>query len=58
MTKSIACADAGMDCSWTATAETEDEIMTKVGEHAKETHPDMEVTPELAAKVKSLIKDI
>ncbi len=34
MTKSISCADAGKDCGWSATAETEEELMNKVAEHA------------------------
>ena len=58
MTKSLACADAGMDCSWSGTAESEEELMTKVAEHAKEVHPEMEMTPELGAKIKSLIKEV
>ena len=58
MTKSISCADAGANCSWSTTAETEEEIMSKVAQHAKEDHPELEVTPELVAKIKSLIKEI
>ncbi len=58
MTKSISCADAGYDCGWSATAETEEELMNKVAEHAKAEHKDMEITPELVAKIKSLIKEI
>ncbi len=58
MAKSISCADAGADCSWSATAETEDELMEKVGQHVKSDHPELEVNPELVAKVKSLIKEI
>jgi len=58
MTKSISCSDAGANCSWSTTAETEEEIMNRVAQHAKEDHPDLEVTPELVAKIKSLIKEI
>ena len=58
MTKSISCADTGANCSWSTTAETEEEIMNKVAQHAKEDHPDLEVTPELVAKIKSIIKEI
>ena len=58
MTKSISCADTGADCAWSVTAETEDEIMEKVAQHAKEEHQGMEVTPELVAKIKSHIKEI
>ena len=58
MTKSISCADAGKDCGWSATAETEEELLGKVEEHAKAEHKDLEITPELVAKIKSLIKEI
>ena len=57
MAKSISCADVDADCSWSATAETEEELMKKVAAHAKE-HKDIELSPELVAKVKSHIKDI
>ncbi len=58
MTKSISCADAGKDCGWSATAETEEELMNKVTEHAKIDHKDMEITPEVVAKIKSIIKEV
>ena len=58
MTKSISCSDAGKDCGWSATAETEEELMNKVAEHAKIDHKDMEITPEVVAKIKSIIKEI
>ena len=58
MAKSISCADAGSDCGWTATAETEEELLDKVAEHAKIDHKDLEITPELVKKIKSPIKDI
>jgi predicted small metal-binding protein len=58
MTKSISCADAGANCSWSTTAETEEDVMSKVAQHVKEGHPELEVTPELVAKIKSLIKEI
>ncbi len=58
MTKSLSCADVGADCNWSATAETEEELMKKVAEHAKEEHEGMEITPELVDKIKSNIKEI
>ena len=58
MAKSISCADAGADCGWSATAETEEELLDKVAEHAKIDHKDLEITPELVKKIKSPIKDI
>jgi predicted small metal-binding protein len=58
MAKSITCADVGADCNWSTTAETEEELMKKVAQHAKEEHEGMEVTPELVEKIKSKIKEI
>ena len=55
MGKSIKCSDVGVDCDWSASAETEEELMKKIQEHAKE-HGFEEITPELAAKVQSAIK--
>ncbi len=57
MAKSIKCSDTGVDCDWSATAETEEELLKKVHEHAKEQHGFTEITPELLAKVKANIKD-
>jgi predicted small metal-binding protein len=51
MAKSISCADAGADCSWSASAETEEELMEKVAVHVKEEHKELKVTPELVEKV-------
>lgn len=58
MAKSISCADAGADCNWSTTAETEEELMEKVAEHVKAEHKELQITPELVAKVKSIIKEI
>lgn len=58
MAKSISCADAGADCTWSTTAETEEELMEKVAEHVKAEHKDLQITPELVAKVKSIIKEV
>ncbi len=51
MAKSISCADAGADCSWSATAETEEGLMEKVAQHVKSDHPELDVNPELVEKV-------
>jgi len=58
MAKSISCADVGADCSWSASAETEEELMKKVADHAKKDHPGLEITPEHVSKIKSHIKEI
>ena len=56
MTKSIKCSDVGVDCDWTASAETQEELMEKIKVHAKE-HGFDEIPPELADKVQAAIKD-
>ena len=58
MAKSLSCKDAGADCDWSATAETEEELMAKATEHVKESHKDLHVNAELAEKIKSLIKNV
>ncbi|NNL59214.1 MAG: DUF1059 domain-containing protein [Nitrosopumilus sp.] len=58
MTKSISCSDAGKDCSWSATAGTEDELLSKVAEHVKSDHKEIELNDENISKIKSLIKEI
>ena len=57
MTKTYTCLDVGVDCDWKTSGETEDEVMANIGEHAAEVHPDVELTPELMATVRSVIKD-
>ena len=58
MAKSLSCKDAGKDCGWSATAETEDELLAKATEHVKDSHPELQVSEELATKIKSLIKEV
>lgn len=55
--KHIACADIMPGCSYTAEAETEEQLLEKVAKHARETHGVQEVTPELVAKVKAKITE-
>ena len=57
MAKSIRCSDVGVDCDWSATAKTEEELLEKIKKHAV-THGYHDIPKELVAKVKSSIKDI
>ncbi|MDP6823168.1 MAG: DUF1059 domain-containing protein [Dehalococcoidia bacterium] len=57
MAKTYTCLDVGVDCTWSTSGETEDEVVTNIGEHAAEVHPDVELTPELMAAVRGVIKD-
>ena len=56
MTKSIKCSDVGVNCDWSATANTEEELMEKIKEHAVK-HGFQDIPAELVAKVKSSINE-
>ena len=56
MAKVLRCRDTGADCDFEARADSEEEILRKAAEHAKEVHQ-MEVTPELADAVRKMIRD-
>ena len=57
MEKRIASNDVVPGCAFTATAATEEELLKKVVAHASQDHGVTDVTPELAAKVKSAMRD-
>jgi predicted small metal-binding protein len=57
MEKRIACNDVVPGCSFTAKAASENELMKKIAAHASRDHGITDVTPELAAKVRSAIRD-
>ncbi len=54
--KTLRCRDLGFDCDQEIRAETEDEVLRQAAAHARSQH-NVEVTPELAAQVKTLIRD-
>ncbi|GAG05918.1 unnamed protein product [marine sediment metagenome] len=59
MAKTMACQDLGVDCSYVAHGETEEELMADVAKHAKEVHRYTEEQlkdPEMMKKVKTAIK--
>ncbi|MGC8671804.1 MAG: DUF1059 domain-containing protein [Candidatus Micrarchaeia archaeon] len=55
---SFACKDIGMDCGFTATASTEEELMQKIAEHARTAHNIQSMDDALVAKVKAAIKHL
>ena len=57
MTKSFGCTDVGVDCNWNTTADTEEEIMEKIKEHARKDHGFSEIPNDLHEKVIKAIKD-
>lgn len=58
MAKTVACRDIGTDCNFTAQAETEEYLLQKCAEHAREAHGMTEIPPEVAEKLRSVTRDI
>ncbi len=54
--KVIRCRDGGFDCDEVVRGQSEEEVLQKAAEHGKSVHS-MEMTPELAQQVRSLIRD-
>lgn len=57
MAKVINCKGVGFDCAGVIRAATEEEALQMAAEHAKTVHGLQEVTPEVLAKVKAVIRD-
>jgi len=57
MTKVVNCREVGFDCEGVIRAETEEEALKLVAEHAKEVHGIEEVPPEVVEKVLSVMRD-
>jgi predicted small metal-binding protein len=54
--KTLKCRDAGFDCEAEVHADTEEEILNQAAQHAQTAH-NTQVTPEMAAQLKTLIRD-
>jgi predicted small metal-binding protein len=57
MSKVVRCRDVGVDCDFEARGETDVEVLRKCVEHARSEHGMDQIPAELAAKVKSAIRD-
>ena len=57
MAKTISCSDAGKDCGWSASADSEEELMSLVTEHVLVEHKEIELNSESISQIKSLIKE-
>jgi predicted small metal-binding protein len=58
MAKSFQCADAGVVCKAKVTGDTEEEVLRKAVEHAREAHGvDLTQSTTLAGYARSLIRD-
>ena len=56
MTMVVHCRDVGFDCDGVVRAESEEELLKQVAEHAGSAHGVEEVTEEIVAQVKSVIR--
>lgn len=54
--KTLRCRDAGFDCDKEIQAPTADAVLSQAAEHARNVH-NVQVTPEMAAHIKTLIRD-
>jgi len=57
MAKTLHCNDLGFDCGFVAKAESEEDLLGQVADHAASVHGIKEVTPELLAQVKGAVKE-
>lgn len=57
MAKVVHCREVGFDCDGVVRAETEEEALQQVAEHAQVAHGLEHVSPEVVAKVKSVMRD-
>lgn len=57
MSKILRCADVVGSCDFVARGESDQEILQQAAEHARSAHNLTEITPEVAEKVRSAIRD-
>jgi predicted small metal-binding protein len=57
MTRVLHCADAGFECDANIEGETDDEVMAKAAEHARDVHGINEIDEETGAQFRSLIHE-
>ena len=57
MAKVIHCKDVGFDCEGVVRADSEEQVLQLAAEHAKSEHGVAELTDEMVAKVKAVIRD-
>lgn len=54
--KTLKCTDVGFECDAVVRANSEEEVLKQAAEHARLQHG-VSVTPEMAEKIKTLIKE-
>jgi predicted small metal-binding protein len=57
--KELRCRDVGFfDCEGVIRADTEEEVLAQVAEHAKNVHDLKEITPDVVEKVRAAMRDV
>lgn len=57
MKKVFCCSDLNIECDWEGRAETEEELLKRVAEHAAEQHSMKEITQPMREIILSKIRD-
>ncbi len=57
MAKKFACKDIGLSCGFEARADSEDELMGKIAEHARTAHNMQSIDAATMSKIKAAIKE-
>jgi predicted small metal-binding protein len=57
MAKVVRCRDVGVDCDFSASGETVEEVLQACAQHAKEAHGFDAIPPEVASMVRAAIRD-
>ena len=56
MGKMLACKDVGVDCDFVIKGKDEADVLRQAAEHAKGCHNNIQMTPEVQAKIRAAIK--
>ena len=57
MGKTLACKDVGVDCDFMIKGKDEADVLRQAAQHAKSCHHNVQMTPEVQAKLRAAIKD-
>ena len=58
MAKTLTCRETGVDCDWSTTEETVEDVMKNVDEHALEAHGIKQIPNEMADRVRARIRTV
>ena len=57
MGKVLACKDVGVNCDFVIKGKDETDVLQQAAQHAKSCHHNVQMTPEVQAKIRAAIKD-